>query len=259
MSNGDKERVTRIKRIFQNDDKDSDTWIDVERIEELWVETGKGADWQERHYTFDWDDFDNNDQQNSKKKISNPDDPDTFVEVPIRSGATLVMRGARYQQYIHTFLNDETNKSRRTHSRKIYHYDIDADRLKDGQPPSRPFEYKSARKDKDEDQHVEVEILEDYISSSRAGRDIHGRSGFTRPHGAPTPGHWQQRIWHFEGSSLLDDDQGALTHINNPDAGPKIDPPWRLDPLQNIVNVNWGGLAVIFGPEAQPAPAFKKT
>jgi hypothetical protein len=34
----------------------------------------------------------------------------------------------------------------------------------------------------------------------------------------------------------------------------KADPPWRLDPLQNIVNINWGGLAVIFGPKDEDAP-----
>jgi hypothetical protein len=32
------------------------------------------------------------------------------------------------------------------------------------------------------------------------------------------------------------------------------DPPWRLDPLQNIVNINWGGLAVIFGSKDEDAP-----
>lgn len=252
MSNG-KEKVTHIKRIFQDNDKDSDTWVDVERIVELWVETGQGADWQELHYKFNWDDESWRDKK-TKKKIRDPNDSDNFIEVPIRSELTVEVSGARYQKSIHSFGNGSSNKTRRTHSRKIYHYDIDEKYLRDGQPPSNPDEYKKLRRNKDESQHVEVEILDDYIAAGRKGRDIHGRSGFTGLHGRSTPGHWQERIWHFEGSSLLEDDQGALTHIKNPEAGPKIDPPWRLDPLQNIVNVNWGGLAVIFGQYATDAP-----
>jgi hypothetical protein len=41
----------------------------------------------------------------------------------------------------------------------------------------------------------------------------------------------------------------------NPDGSAKINPPWRLDPLQNIVNISWGSLAVIFGPKDQDAPS----
>jgi hypothetical protein len=37
----------------------------------------------------------------------------------------------------------------------------------------------------------------------------------------------------------------------------KINPPYRLDPLQNIINISWGGgLAVIFGEEDTDAPPF---
>jgi hypothetical protein len=36
-----------------------------------------------------------------------------------------------------------------------------------------------------------------------------------------------------------------------------VDPPWRLDPLQNIINVSWGGLAVEFGEKDHDAPGMK--
>ena len=38
----------------------------------------------------------------------------------------------------------------------------------------------------------------------------------------------------------------------------KIDPPYRLDPLQNIINISWGGLAVEFGDKDQDAPGYKQ-
>jgi hypothetical protein len=46
--------------------------------------------------------------------------------------------------------------------------------------------------------------------------------------------------------------------MSNGDGTVKIDPPYRLDPLQNIVNISWGGLAVEFGPGAKDAPSNKK-
>ena len=36
-----------------------------------------------------------------------------------------------------------------------------------------------------------------------------------------------------------------------------INPPYRLDPFQNIINVNLGGLAVEFGDRAKDAPGDK--
>ena len=39
-----------------------------------------------------------------------------------------------------------------------------------------------------------------------------------------------------------------------------INPPWRLDPMQNIVNISWGKdtLAVEFGDKDQDAPGMSK-
>lgn len=53
--------------------------------------------------------------------------------------------------------------------------------------------------------------------------------------------YWKtQQGWDFAGI-ILNDSNG------NPD-------PVRLDPFTSIVNINWGGLAVIFGPQAEDAP-----
>jgi len=39
---------------------------------------------------------------------------------------------------------------------------------------------------------------------------------------------------------------------------PTINPPWRLSPIQNIVNVGFGGLAVIFGAQDTDAKVQEK-
>lgn len=261
MSNGDDEqenaRKSHIKRIYQNDDPESSVWIDIERMDEVLVISSRG---QRSHWIFHWEEFDPD--NSAKKRIEDPNDKDTYIDIPIRNSVRVVMPSGAYE---HRFLNDETNLSRSTHSRRIYHRDIKEDYLVEGLPPRDPDDYLNSLDEQELGHYVEVEILDYYVSKGREDRDQHRHhqsihSMAKRPKPAVTRN--LKRVWLGKtGDPLLkeplkeaDLPDPDFTPVYNPDAGPQIDPPWRIDPLQNIVNINWGGLAVIFGPEADDAP-----
>jgi hypothetical protein len=267
VSNGD-ETVTRkahIKRIYKNDDPETDMWVDIERLDELRFVSEINYPWQEKVWQFDWGSFDPNGTDADGNPIqlktlqdpnddSKPDDPGaSVIKVPVRNLVQVNEgRDFKWQGYKHYFINDNSNNSRETHSRRVFHYDISQNYLDGNQnPPTDPQDYLNALGDKDNGQYIEVEILDRYWTTEHQGRDSHGNV---------KPAIWQEKKWILNSStdSLLADLQGDTSFdsaVINPDAGPTIDPPWRLDPLQNIVNVQWsGGLAVIFGKEDSDAP-----
>lgn len=261
MSNGDDEqanaRKSHIKRIYQNDDPESNVWIDVERMDEVQVISSRG---QKSHWIFHWEEFDP--ETSPKKRIRDPNDESAYIDVPIRDSVRVNMPSGIYQ---HSFLNDERNRSRSTHSRRIYHRDIKEGYLVDGEPPRDPDLYLESLDEQELGHYIEVEVLDYYVSKGREDRDqhrhhqsIHSMAKAKRP--AVTRN--LKRMWLGKtgdpllkeplSKSDLPDPDFAPTY--NPSAGPQIDPPWRIDPLQNIVNVHWGGLAVIFGEGASDAP-----
>jgi hypothetical protein len=226
--------------------------------------------WREKVWQFDWSSFDPSgtdlDGNEIPKKLiqdpqdeSKPTDPGaSVVQVPVR-GMVFVNEGIDYQWqgYKHYFINDASNATRETHSRLVYHHDISEKYLDDdGNPPSDPQDYLNALGDQDEGQYLEVEILDGYWTDEHEGRDDQGNK---------KPSTWQEKKWLLDSTDdpLLQDPivgsdipKPGFSPTYNPDAGPTVDPPWRLDPLQNIINVNWGGLAVIFGPQGDDAPPF---
>ena len=159
-----------------------------------------------------------------------------MVLVPVRD-KIVVTQGAKeqYQQYNHFFVNDQTNISRETHSRRVYHYDVPDDQLDENKnPPRDPQDYLNALGAKDDSQYLEVEILDQFWTNEKESRDSHGRL---------KPSTWQEKKWLVANASdaLLHDRDGDTSKdgaTNNPADG-IVDPPWRLDPLQNIVNVSF--------------------
>jgi hypothetical protein len=69
---------------------------------------------------------------------------------------------------------------------------------------------------------------------------------FFKPSGNLNNKDWQGRQVKLKNQFLIDVSQDP----QGPNGPNDIDPPYRLDPLQNIVNVNWGNLAVEFFPKA---------
>lgn len=249
-------RITHIKRIYQDDDPNSEVWIDIERIDRVSVIV---AGRQRRIYNFDWDTIESGPvADKDKKTISDPHDDASTIDVPIRNAIRLKFPRAVYNHY---FLNDATNASRETHSRRIYHHEVKQGYLVDGQPPSDPETYRDSLGEQDPEQFIDVEVLDDYWTRGDDQRDLYqqfqGLQGGTAK--GPKTVRGQVRKW--DGTTddpllqdpLVDGDvEGGTPGFilqKNPDAG-IIDPPWRLDPLQNIVNVNWSsGLAVEFPKE----------
>jgi hypothetical protein len=168
--------------------------------------------------------------------------------------------------YNHYFLNDETNASRETHSRRIYHHEIKKNYLVNGGPPRDSETYHESLGEQDPDQFIDVEVLDAYWTNGDDANDLYQRhqglqNGMAK---GPKTVRGQRHQWvGTTNDPLLKDplvigdvaggDPGFILQ-NNPQAGPTIDPPIRLDPLQNIVNIHWGGLAVIFGPQDSDAP-----
>jgi hypothetical protein len=263
MSNGDTSRgdgssgarITHVERIFQDGNSESNTWVDVERIDELHLIIN-GT--QRVHYVFDWEPLESDGYVGPKKTIVNPNDENSRIDIPVRELVHLVTpKGKATQQ----FVNDETNESRETHSRRIYYHEIKDSYLVENKPPRDPQLYLNSLGNQDTDQFIDVEIMEAYITNGYDANDIHGHPQ-PLADGVPkgSSGTRQRKKWlgvtddPFMNEPLLENDkEGGIPDfmfLRNPDAGPQIDPPWRLDPLQNIVNVAWGGgLAVEFYPE----------
>jgi hypothetical protein len=243
-------RISHIHRVYQNDDPDTEIWVDIERIDELQRQTTYAGDGQLSHWTFDWSLFDPDNAP--KKRITEPKNDSNYIDVPLRD-TYFVRSTINGQASLYRFINDETNKARDTHSRRIYHHEIKEAYLQDGLPPSDPQDYFNSLGKQDKDSYVDVEVIDRVWSKHKALRDIHGQriKTFTGLIQAIHE-YAQKKKWVSADTDrllrepLLDDDETDpnFMPIYNPDAGPEIDPPWRLDPIQNIVNVSWGAGAV---------------
>lgn len=237
--------MSHVVRIYEDDDTTSDTWVDVERIDRLVFDVGTGLAYQRYVFTYDWSTFDPTDPNKAEiKKITKPDDESITLKVPIRTAIALEAgAGLDYQRAAHAYGNDPDNITRVVHTRRVDRYDLASDAIdRNGQPPSAMADYINAVQlaSKDDSQFLLVEIIQEFTSTSGNGLI------------------WQKHIWGIDSLSdpLLqfgNNDWVRLFGSDQPDTT-EVDPPWRLDPLQNIVNVSWGGgLAVEFGDGATNA------
>jgi hypothetical protein len=238
-----KGRKTHIARIYKNDDRDSNTWVDIERIDELHVIVAG----QRIHYTFDWERVESGTIGLSKKTLVNPNDESNKIDVPIRDKHRIKFPQAVYNHY---FLNDGTNKSRETHSRRVYNHAIKEAYLVDNEPPRDPKIYQDALGEQDPEQYIDVEVIDAYWTKGDDSRDVfqHILRLFLGGTFGDKTVTQQKKEWSGATADPLIKDplkegdvEGgtpAFIPIKNPGAG-EVDPPWRLDPLQNIVNIQW--------------------
>jgi hypothetical protein len=164
-------RNSHIKRIYKDDDKDSDVWVDIERVDDFTVDTVHidNAGGQKVSYSFEWHIFDPNDENNDVLTIENPDDADTSIKIPLRNFVDV-----QYNDYLFhiNFDNTENNGVRKTHTKKVYNHDIPEENLdNDRQPPREADTYKNVIKgiDKDESQYIEIEIIDKYVLNHNQG------------------------------------------------------------------------------------------
>lgn len=183
-------RKAHIFRVYKDDDPSSDTWVDIERIDSLTFETGRGMAYRKWYYSYDWGAFDPEDTETvAYKYITNPADGETsgistsppgddrdYIRVPVRKALTVESgRGPDYQKTTHTHENgssDEPRTTRNVHVRRVVHYDVPTDSLdQDGQPPSDPTDYFYAldAASMDNTSYIDVEVIDELITTTGSG------------------------------------------------------------------------------------------
>jgi len=120
-------RETHKKKVYNSSDRK--IWIEVERLDKLIVETGKGPSYQKTVYNFLWENenddgtWDGSDAEGKTtiKKIKNPDDESQFVELPIINYVIVETgKGRHYQKTKHWFDNTDANDARVTHTKTVH-------------------------------------------------------------------------------------------------------------------------------------------
>jgi hypothetical protein len=120
-------RITHKQKIYEDPDHpDTSSWIEVERTDELIVETGRGHDYQKTKFKFNWpkDSNGNDDESNTQnRKVSQ-------INISIDGGGSIplniideipveVGRGHDYQKTKYKFDNTAANSKRKTHVKTI--------------------------------------------------------------------------------------------------------------------------------------------
>lgn len=266
-------RKVHITRIFgTNKDKEviHDIWADVERWDNFTRHTQDSTSTFNRlrlqhHFQkllakFKWRDDptqsnyraeDNEDENEDGTargtlvlKVCSPDeenfdDPEEWI--PIRVIHRVRMKETQKNMSVKKFLTKLLNadrKNRKVEFRRIVHYDTNIDEdvekaiendstLKAYVVPA--YQYAKDDETKDEDNYIESEIVKEIMKRD----NLHNKSN----------GSEQKTYVKFKNQYLINESEDAKLEelgVNN------TNPPYRLDPFQNIININWGGIAVEF-------------
>lgn len=244
-----KTHITRLLGTNKNGDVLQHIWVDLERIEATKSAT-KDADgfWQGVQRKFLWsDDPDNGDEYSEEGtpsrntdvvKVCSPDEedvnnPEEFVKIRVIKSLKSSGGDGRGQNYMDRLLNDELSAARVVKARRIVHYDTNIDdeaqAAFDADPTRKAFvvpghRYEKDTNTKDDDQYVEHEIIE-YFKSRVANNSVDD--------GADVRNGLQTKLFN---QYLIDGSDEAELDVTGENG---INPPYRLDPYQNIVNVNF--------------------
>lgn len=118
-------RIVHKKKVYNPNN--NEIWIEVERLDKLIVETGKGIAYQKTVYTFAWDNeqddgtWDGSADRTTIKHITNPNDPSQFVDLPVIDRVIVETgRGIKYQKTVYRFDNTDANAARQTHNKTVH-------------------------------------------------------------------------------------------------------------------------------------------
>jgi hypothetical protein len=259
-------RKVHVKRVFrQNDDgsNDEDVWIDVARFDRVrfnFQATLEGKLGQLINYRFNWKDdrnldehisgdADNENNNPNRKteqlKVKNPDDPndDTqTVELWIVDQAKIRLDGDEFglngQIVKHVFKNIPPGKdgaalARKTTVIKVVNNDLGG--LDMSQSNVDWNDYKTALQNgtKDDSQHLDAEVVDRFNVNFQTGNQHGGQTGVLG-----------QTVKYAFKNDVIEQlfDPGNRDAVDT-NGDPAV---LRTDPLQYIVNVGWGGLAVEF-------------
>jgi hypothetical protein len=268
----DERRSTHIERVYGKGDN-SDAWVDIEMLDRL---VDKGDKGQETVHQFHCNPKESQ-RKGHKIRIENPDNKDQFVEVTIWDEY-------RTDDTVQKFANCKENKSRNKATKKVTKRDIDGQYLDDNkQPPANPKDYLNAIKStniEDKDHRVCVEVVKtwdnrgrgdplydlDEFSPSVLGQGATNKDGTTCASdvlpkkecdtiggGGSGSGASSSPSLQAVGPSLRANGGGggSSSSGSGSDSMGSDDQPVSMDPLQWVVNIGWGGLAVDFGEKAE--------
>jgi hypothetical protein len=243
LTNAPTSRTTHVIRICgtnANRDVLQDFWADVERIDGAHYTTQIDGQWQGVQYKLKWRDDPNGDDyvadgttidgwaRNVEQiKLCSADEPDQTNPtewIPINVIKSFKTK-ASGQGSVIRHLNDDLTDAREVTVVRVVHYDtsiddaaqavFDADATVQAYVAQGP-DYTRDDTTKDDSQCIEYQIITSLKSVSRAG--------------------YQGVVRKMQNQYLIDESDPS----QDPPSDTGINPPWRLDPYQNIINVNFG-------------------
>lgn len=122
-------RVTHKKKVYHYSEdgvKDANVWIELERLDKLIVETGRGFTYQKTIYNFVWNNelddgtWDGSVDRTTVKRVKNPDNEGQWVDLPIIDFVIVETgKGITYRKTKHHFNNTDQNDARVTHTKTV--------------------------------------------------------------------------------------------------------------------------------------------
>jgi hypothetical protein len=251
-----KTHVIRLVGTNANGDVLQDVWVDIERMDVIKAATQtRENNWQGHQRKLKWlddpqgDDYFPEDQGNPARKIDTiklydvdsngvTDTPDEWIEVQVIRQMKSAGGNGSWQGYQHRHVNDtdgsDSTTTRKFVAQRFYHYDTniddDAQAAFDGDPTLKAYvvqgsDYTIDPSTKDTDQWIEHEVLTSFKASGNMDSDS-----------------WQGHQAKLLNQYLID----MSVPASGDTGGDGTNPPFRLDPYQNIININFGALAVEF-------------
>ncbi|WP_063688824.1 hypothetical protein [Bradyrhizobium stylosanthis] len=247
-------RKTHITRVYGTNKKGErldDMWADVERTDVIKSKSQSSESqsqgivrklkWCDDRTKDDYNPKGNKTRKTEVLKVCDPEtttdvnNPDEWIPIRIIKSAKSTGGNGRGEDYQDHFLNTAVHSARMTKVRRIVGYETNIDELAqkaiDADPTLMEFVVDSQHYDKDletkdQAQYIEVEIP---LALKHRGNSlsVNGQAGRIK----------------LLNQYLVDESEKATLKIKGKD---DINPPYRLDPFQNIVNINWGGLAAKF-------------
>lgn len=233
----DDERKTHIFRVIGKTEEgdDPDSWLDLERFDEIEIKEGSGQDFQRTRVKLEWYSDSSGQEPNPARKTKtlkvippeeDKENPSLWFEVEINS---LIAVMDDDQLIKIRFDNSEENTARKIKVRRVPHYDTPAidEAYPDGGIIPRA-EYEKDRDTKDAQQYLDVEFIR--------------RWNFTGYKESAIAGATERKFDHHQRWRIDYNNDALIAQFDEPETAygeGEINPPWRLDPLQNIINVQY--------------------
>lgn len=245
-----KAHVIRIKgREKGSDDELEDVWVDVRRVDEITIDDR--GDGQVKVISLAWDDgyvdgaTPDEERKTTELKLTDPenppddpDDPDIWIPLKVIDQATVTDSDQKIILVFNNEVMDGQDTTRKVTARRVTFAETNVDPLDD---PVNAEEYERDESTKDEDQYLDVEVISEYRYDDAD----------------------QVVVTEF------DTENDELINSFEETPGDRPQPPVRLDPFQDVVNVQWQvPLQVVFSWQSgvnepsdgtQPRVRFYKT